>query len=148
MEKKVVFWIIGIVVVAAVLFNMDSLTSNVAKSGKAVTKEPYLSVLTPTVQAGSDIVVKIRNIKSLSSSRLQIFSSDESYSGTSFPIPGGDCKSVSAGYYDCESSFNIPGSLLPNGRYYIQVKNDASGSVVGNQALFNIENSEYQETGR
>ncbi len=148
MEKKVIYWIIGIVIVAAVLFNMNTLTSNVAKSGKAATKEPFLSVLTPTVQAGSNLVVKVREIKSLSSSRLQIFYPDKTYSGIGFPIPRGDCNSVSAGYYDCESSFNIPRSLLPDGRYYLQVKSDASGEVTGNKAFFTIEDSQYKETGR
>lgn len=148
MEKNMILWGIGIVVIAAFLFNIDGLTANVAKSGTSTVKEPILKVLNPNVEAGSNLIIKVNNIRSLTSSRLNIFSTDETYSGVSFPIGRGDCKFASAGYYDCETTFNIPHSILSNGRYYVQVKSDQSGDVIGNKAFFTISNSQYEETGR
>ena len=143
-----IFWIIGIIVVAAVLFNLENFTANVAKSGSPITKEPVLKVLNPNVAAGSNLVVKVNNMRSLTSSRLNIFNEDNRYSGISFPIGRGDCNFASAGYYDCETTFNIPHSILPDGRYYVQVKSDSSGGVIGNKAFFTISDSQYKETRR
>lgn len=148
MEKNVIFWIIGIIVVAAVFFNLGDFTANVAKSGVPITREPFLRVLTSTVSAGSNLLVNVDNIGSLSSSRLQIFYQDGTYSGVSFPIPRGDCNFASAGRYNCQTSYKVPHSILPNGQYYVQVKSDSSGDVVGNKGFFTIKNSQYQETGR
>ena len=143
-----IFWMIGIIVVAAVLFNLEDFTANVAKSGTPAGKEPVLRVLNPNIAAGANLIIKVSNIKALTSSRLNIFEEDNRYSGVSFPIGRGDCEFASAGYYNCETSFNVPHSMLPDGRYYIQVKSDQSGSVIGNKAFFTIENSQYQKTGR
>lgn len=148
MEKNVVFWIIGIVVATAVLFNVENLTANAAKSGTPILKDPIVRVLNQNVVAGTNVVVKVNNMKSLTSSRLNIFGQNGRYSGVSFPIGRGDCKFASAGYYDCETTYNIPHSILPNGRYYLQVKSDSAGEVVGNKAFFIISGSQYQETGR
>lgn len=148
MEKSMIFWIIGIIIVAAVLFNLGDFTANVAKSGNPITKEPVLKVLNPNVAVGSDLVIKVNNIRSLTSSRLNIFSPNDRYMGVSFPIGRGDCSFASAGYYDCETTFNIPHSLLPDGRYYVRVKSDSSGGVIGNKAFFTISDSQYKETGR
>ena len=139
---------IGIIVVAAIFFNVGDLTANIAKSGTAVTKEPFLKVLNPNVNAGSSLLIKADNMKSLTSSRIQIFYPNGRYSGVSFPIGRGDCEFASAGYYNCETSYNIPRSLLPDGRYYLQIKSDQSGDVIGNKASFTISNSQYQESGR
>ncbi len=143
-----IVWMIGIVLVTAIVFNAGNLNANVAKSGIAITKEPVLRVLNPDASAGSNLIVKVNNIKSLTSSRIQIFDSSGRYSGVSFPIGRGDCTFASAGYYDCQTTFNIPHSILPNGKYYLQVKSDASSKFIGNKAFFTIENSQYQETGR
>ena len=143
-----IFWMIGIVLVAAVLFNVENLTANVAKSGTPVAKEPTLRILNPDASAGANIIVKVNNIKSLTSSRIQIFDPDGEYSGVSFPVGRGDCTFASAGYYDCDATFNIPHSILPNGRYYLQVKSDSSAKLVGNKAFFTISDSQYKTTGR
>ncbi len=143
-----VFWMIGIIVVGAVLFNLEDLTANVAKSGTPTAKEPVLRVFNPNVIAGNDLIIKASNMRSLTSSRINIFENNGRYSGVSFPIGRGDCKFASAGYYDCETNFNVPHSILPDGRYYAQVKSDSSGGVMGNKAFFTISNSQYQETGR
>ncbi|MBI2507614.1 hypothetical protein HYV89_01540 [Candidatus Woesearchaeota archaeon] len=148
MEKNFVFWGIGIVLALALVFNLSSPTANVAKSGAPLTKEPVLKVLNPNIAAGSNLKIKVDNIRSLTSSRLNIFYTDETYSGVSFPIGRGDCKFASGGYYNCETAYNIPHSLLPDGRYYLQVKSDSLGEVTGNKAFFTISNSQYQETGR
>lgn len=143
-----VFWMIGIVLVTAVLFNVENLTANVAKSGTLVAKEPVLRILNPNVAAGTNLMIKVSNIKSLTSSRLNLFNEVGRYSGISFPIGRGDCEFASAGYYNCETNYNVPHSILPNGRYYTQVKTDSSGNVVGNKAYFIISGSQYKETGR
>ena len=143
-----IFWMIGIVIVGAVLFNLEDLTANVTKSGVPTVKEPVLRVLNPNVEAGNDLIIKISNMRSLTSSRLYMYDDNGRYSGVSFPVGRGDCEFASAGYYDCETSYNIPHSILPNGRYYIQVKSDSSGDVIGNKAFFTISNSQYKESGR
>ena len=143
-----VFWMIGIVLVTAVLFNVENLTANVTKSGTLVAKEPVLRILNSNVVAGTNLMIKVSNIKSLTSSRLNIFDEGGRYSGISFPIGRGDCQFASAGYYNCETTYNVPHSILPNGRYYTQVKSDSFGNVVGNKAYFIISGSQYQETGR
>lgn len=148
MEKSMIFWMIGIIVVAAVVFNLGDFTANVAKSGTSIVKEPVVRVLNPNVIAGTNLMIKVNNMKSLTSSRLNIFESNEGYSGVSFPIGKGDCKFASAGYYDCETTFNVPHSILPNGRYYVQVKSDSAGDVIGNKAFFTISGSQYKESGR
>lgn len=148
MERNTIFWGIGIVLALAVIFSITNPTANVTKSGTQNVKEPVLKILNPNINVGSNLIIKVENIKSLTSSRLNIFYPNERYSGVSFPIGRGDCEFASAGYYNCETTFNIPISILPNGRYYLQVKSDQSGEVIGNKAFFTIENSQYQETGR
>ncbi|MBI2105819.1 hypothetical protein HYT56_03205 [Candidatus Woesearchaeota archaeon] len=150
MEKKTIFWILGVVVVAVVIFNLSNFTANVAKSGTPAVKVPVLKVLNSdaAVSAGSDLVVSADNIKSSSSSKLYVYSEYESYTGISFEFGIGDCKFATAGYYGCEAGFNIPISELPNGKYFIQVKDDASGELIGNKAFFTVSDSKYQETGR
>jgi len=140
----------GILVVAAVVFSFQSLTANVAKSGTPAVKSPILKVLNANaaVSAGKDLLIKADNIKSLSSSKLYIYSEDESYSGVSFEFGTGDCESATAGYYGCEAGFNFPISQLPDGRYFVQVKDDASGGLIGNKVFFTVSDSKYQETGR
>jgi hypothetical protein len=147
MEKNTVFWAIGIIVLAGVLFNLGDFTANVAKSGTPIVKEPFLRVLTPLVQAGGNLLITADNIKS--NHVLKVHSPDGSYMGVDFAaFDRGSCEFSSAGHYTCEHSLNIPNSLLPNGRYYLQTKSDGSGESVGNQAFFAVEGSSYQTTGR
>ena len=59
MEKNIIFWIIGIVVLVAVLANLGGLTGNVAKS---VEQQPLLTIKNPNVKQGYLLEVNVRNI--------------------------------------------------------------------------------------
>lgn len=144
-KNKILIWAVVIILAVFVLFNLD-FTGNLARSGISSEKTPLLKVLTPTVQAGSSLLIKADNLRS--NQRIQIHYPDGTYSGISFPVGKGDCEFASAGYYNCKTSYDIPHSILPDGNYYVQVKSDSQGRVIGNKDAFKIINSKYQKTGR
>ena len=133
MEKNIVFWIIGIVVLAAVLFNLGGLTStgNVTKEAGS----PLLTVKDPNVKQGYLLEVNVRNIGT--TQEMKIFTEGGEYTGKRFFTRATRCKKQEKGMNECDAEFRIPTSLN-QGRYYVQAKNMRTGGLIGNKALFTV----------
>mgnify|MGYP001571334305 CR=1 FL=1 len=146
MEKNIVLGIIGIVVVAAVLFNLNSFTGNVAKSVGTL----LLTIKNPNVMQGYNLEINAKNVGT--TQEFKIFKeSGGVYTGKRFFVRATRCKQQNNGMYECDASFRIP-PTLNLGRYYVQAKDMRTGGLIGNKALFSGSissyDSNYQKTGR
>ena len=130
MEKNIVLWIVGIVIVAAVLFNLNDITGNVTKE-----VEPLLTVRNPSVQPGYLLQVNARNIGS--NQEMKLFTYLGEYTGKRFFSRDTKCQLQKNGMRECEVEYRIPPSIEP-GRYYVQAKSKRTGELTGNKALFTI----------
>ena len=133
MEKNIVFWAIGIIVLAVILFILGGLTStgNVTKD----VEQPLLTIKNPNVQQGYLLEVDIRNIGT--TQEMKIFTEAGDYTGKRFFTRATRCKRQNNGMNECDAQFRVPPSLTP-GRYYVQAKNMRTGELTGNKALFNV----------
>ena len=131
MEKNLIFWIVGIVVLAAVLFNLGGFTGNVTKE----VEQPLLTIKNPGVRQGYNLEVNIRNIGT--TQEMKIFTEAGDYTGKRFFTRATRCERQSNGMNECNAQFRIPPSLTP-GRYYVQAKYMRTGELIGNKALFTV----------
>lgn len=131
MEKNIVFWVIGIVVLVAVLSTMGGFTGNVAKD----VEQPLLTIKNPNVKQGYLLELNIRNIGT--TQELKIFKESGGYTGNRFFVRATKCVKQKNGMSECDAQFRIPPSL-GMGRYYAQAKNMRTGELAGNKALFTV----------
>lgn len=132
MEKNIVFWIIGIVLLVAVLSGLGGFTGNVAKN---IEQQPLLSLKNPNVKQGHLLEVSIRNIGT--TQELKIFKESGVYTGNRFFTRATRCVKQKEGMNECSAQFRIPPSMSM-GRYYIQAKNMRNGELMGNKVLFTV----------
>jgi hypothetical protein len=130
MEKNIIYWVMGIVILAAVFFNLGDFTGNVAKD-----VEPTLIVTNTNVRAGYDLQITAKNIAT--SQELKVFQESGKYTGKRFFTRASRCDRMGSGIYTCSLEYTTPTSMAP-GRYYVQAKDKRTGEMEGNQALFNI----------
>jgi|TARA_B100001971_G_C17932609_1_gene403510 hypothetical protein len=141
MENKVFVWAIVMVFAVSILFNTGDLTGQATKD-----LGPIITVQNSLVNVGSNLNVNARNLES-TSNEFYILNENGRYTGQRFFSRTSRCERVSTKNYECESQYKVPISLLPDGDYYIQVK-DRKGSLVGNKAFFTIKGSKYLASGR
>ena len=135
MEKNKIFWVIGIIVLAAVLFNLGGLasTGNVAKNTKM---DPVVTITNSPVRQGVQMQVSVRDAET-TSHEFKVFTRDGEYTGKRFFARASRCGNRKAsGTYDCDLEYTISTAMSP-GTYYVQAK-DRKGNMVGNKALFTI----------
>ncbi len=132
MEKNLIFWIIGIVVLAAVLFNLDGFTGNVTKD----VEQPLLTVRSANVQRGYALQVNARNVGG-SNQEFKIFTESGQYTGKRFFSRVTACEVQKNKMRECEVEYKISPSMA-SGRYYVQAKDKRTGELFGNKALFTV----------
>ncbi len=132
MEKNIIFWIVGIVVLVAVLSSLGGFTGNVAKK---VEQQPLLTVKNPNVRMGSVLEVNVRNTGT--TQEMKIFKESGEYTGKRFFTRASRCVKQNSGMNECDAQFRIPSSMSA-GRYYVQAKNMRTGELVGNKALLTV----------
>jgi len=132
MEKNVLFWAIGIIVVAAFLFNVGEFTGSVAKAKI----DPVVTITNSPVMQGFSVLVSVRDGET-TSQEFKIYESSGKYTGKRFFARASKCSSrKAAGTYDCDLEYKIPAAMNA-GSYYVQAKN-RRGEMVGNKALFTV----------
>ncbi|MBI2507613.1 hypothetical protein HYV89_01535 [Candidatus Woesearchaeota archaeon] len=135
MEKNIVFWVIGIIVLAAVLFNLGGLSST-GNVTKGVSPEPVVTVINSPVRQGVQMQVSVRDAET-TSQEFKIYTRDGGYTGKRFFARSSRCGSRKvSGTYDCDLEYAVSTSMS-SGTYYAQAKN-RRGSMVGNKAMFTV----------
>jgi len=131
MERNVILWVIGVVVLLAVFFNLGGFTGNVAKD----VEQPLLTIRNSNVQQGYTLQINARNVGS--GQEFKVFTESGDYAGKRFFSRDTNCEVQKNGMRECEVGYKISPSMAP-GRYYVQAKNKRTGGLVGNKALFNV----------
>tara|TARA_Y100000034_G_C6635989_1_gene277851 strand:- start:62 stop:454 length:393 start_codon:yes stop_codon:yes gene_type:complete len=129
MEKNVIFWAIGIILVASVIFSTNDLTGNVT-----ITKDPLITISNPLIKGGSLLNIEARNIET--SQELKIYTKDGKYTSKRFYTRASRCERMGKDYL-CNLQYRIPPSMT-KGDYYVQAKNKRDGIMVGNKAQFTV----------
>ena len=132
MEKNIIFWIVGIVVLVAVLSNLGGFTGNATNN---VEQQALLTIKNPNVGTGSTLEVNIRNTRT--TQEIKIFKESGVYTGKRFFTRASRCVKQKDEMNECDAQFRIPSSMSA-GRYYVQAKNMRTGELMGNKALFTV----------
>lgn len=136
MEKKVLFWAIGLVLALSLLFSLGGFTGYVTK-----TLTPVVTISNPIVKAGETLNVEVTNAQT--SQEYRIYKEDGTYTGQRFFTQTSRCQRIKSSYYTCQLQYTTSPSLLPDGEYYIQAKNKRTGEPLGNKDYFTITGSAY-----
>lgn len=131
MERNIVLWIIGIVVLVVVLSNLGGLTGNVAKE----VEQPLLTIRNVNVQQGYNLQINARNVGS--GQEFRVLTESGEYAGKRFFSRDTRCNVQENGMRECEVEYRVPPSM-ESGRYYVQAKSKRTGELVGNKALFTV----------
>lgn len=131
MERNVVLWVIGVVVLLAVFFNLGGFTGNVAKD----VEQPLLTIRNSNVQQGYVLQINARNVGS--GQEFRLFTESGNYAGNRFFSRDTSCELQKSGMRECEVEYRVSPSMEP-GRYYVQAKSKRTGELVGNKALFTV----------
>ncbi|MBS3151760.1 hypothetical protein J4443_05255 [Candidatus Woesearchaeota archaeon] len=135
MEKNIVLWIIGIIVLAVVLSNFGGFTGNIAREATKEVDQPLLTIRNANVQQGYMLQMNARNVGGLQ--EFKLFTESGKYTGKRFFSRDTNCEMQKNGMRECEVEYRIPPSM-ESGRYYVQAKSKRTGELAGNKALFTV----------
>jgi hypothetical protein len=132
MEKNLVYWIMGVVVVAAVFFNLGEPTGNVVK----VKPTPLVTVENSPVTRGFQAQVHIRDAEDVSQ-QFKVYDSSGEYTGNRFFARASRCgeRKKRTGTYDCDLLYKT--TPLSPGVYHLKAR-ARNGEIIDTNGKFKI----------